>query len=143
MYEPGLFDIVEALSVLSSTFCGPVAPAWASPSPVRGPATGLQPYIYEAMRSFSVAAETIPMWLHFLDDHTADVAFLMGPATLSTPSFQAEGDTVEVKLGVDSISDSAQIFSGRMFREDHGWSVARETVLQVLERFDISPPPDS
>jgi hypothetical protein len=34
------------------------------------------------------------MWLHFLDDHTADVAFLIGPATLSTPSFEAEGDTV-------------------------------------------------
>ena len=53
------------------------------------------------------------MWLHFLDDHTADVAFLIGPATLSTPSFQAEGDTVEVNLGVDSIGDSAEIFSGR------------------------------
>ena len=82
MYEPGLFDIVEVVSALSSTFCGPVAPAWASPSPVQGPASALQPYIYEAMRSFSVAAEAIPMWLHFLDDHTADVAFLIGPATL-------------------------------------------------------------
>lgn len=88
MYEPGLFDIVEVMSTLSSTFCGPVAPAWASPSPVRGPAIALLPYIYEAMRSFSVPAETIPMWLHFLDDHTADVAFLIGPATLSTPSLR-------------------------------------------------------
>jgi hypothetical protein len=143
MYEPGLFDIVEVMTSLSSTFCGPVAPAWAHPSPVQGPATALQPYIYEAMGSFSVAAETNPMWLHFLDDRTADVAFLIGPDTLSTPTFQAEGDTVEIDFGVDSISDSAQIFSGRMFREDQGWSVARETVLQVLERFGISPPPDS
>jgi hypothetical protein len=95
------------------------------------------------MRSFSVAAETIPLWLHFLDEHTADVAFMIGPATLSTPSFGAEGDTVEVKLEIDSISDSAQIFSGRMLREDQRWSVTRETVLQVLERFNISPPPDS
>ena len=51
--------------------------------------------------------------------------------------------TVEIDLRVDPISDLAQIFSGGMFREDHGWCVARETVLQVLERFDISLPPDS
>jgi hypothetical protein len=115
MYELGLFDIVEALSVLSSTFCGPVLPAWASPSPVRGPATALQPYIYEAMRSFSVAAETIPMWLQFLDDHTADVAFLIGPATLSTPSFQAEGDTSRSSLGSTPLAIQRKYSRGECF----------------------------
>jgi hypothetical protein len=95
------------------------------------------------MESFSMAAETNPMWLHFLDENTADVAFLIGPVTHSALGFQAEGDKVEVLFDADPISDSSQMFSGRMYREDQSWIVARETVLQVLERFGISVPPDS
>jgi len=83
------------------------------------------------------------MWLHFLDDKTVEVEFMIGPVTHSAPTFHAEGDTVEVHLGVEPISDSAQMFSGRMYREDQSWLVARTTVLQVLERFGISLPPDS
>jgi hypothetical protein len=95
------------------------------------------------MGSFSTAAETNPMRLHFLDDETVDVEFLIGPVTHSARSFHPEGDTVEIHFGVDPMSDSAQMFSGRMYGEDQSWLVTRETVLQVLERFGISLPPDS
>jgi hypothetical protein len=143
MYEPGLYDVVEVITVLSTTFSCPVTPTGIPPPPVKGPAGNLQPLICEAMGTFPMAAETYPLWLHFFDESTADVAFSIGPVTDSALGFQAVGDTVEIHYDGDLFGDSSQMFSGRMYREDQSWIVARETVLQVLARFGISVPPDS